>query len=663
MMHGNKTIPASNTDLPIVPDPYRSSSAARWAVSLIVTAIISMLLIMQSLRMGALALPAVYDDVSYFSDAARRLLVFYRSGIWSGLADFTAGPPHAPLSTLLALTGFALFGIEHWAAVVANAILLHLFVRGFFAVAADLPLGQTALLAIALLGAPFFGVTILESRPDMFCSLFIAAGTIGIIATPWERSKRIQVLTGLAFGAALWAKPTVFHLTAALFWAAMFLASLPSFIRRDLKQPVTAGLITTVIAAIVALPYYLLAWRHVVNYIWTTVFGAQASIWVRKQTLIDHVLYYLTGPTGTVSLGIWLYIGIIISGAALAVIWRIGSRVTVTRTLLIAALVVVTYLAVTIPSFKGPHGLPFAAVFLCATAVASIVLVRHLPKFAAWAACIGIATASLLQFQWPYARARAPVDAAYAASRWEMLRQTFDATGPNVGGKSMLLTTSAVFVNPTVLQFEYYRRGLTPPNTSSVQELGNLAAHRKYIESSDIIFALTPDFQEYFSHLPTASPKFRAREIKLIEDSGLFDPAVRIPDPIKGGAVLIYKTRSVWATFASTENLRAIEGPYPQWSLPQVRWGQGAASKLVAEGPAGSQATLVIQARTVPISDQTLAVEVNGKETLPPTKMTYDFQHFAVPVAYDEQGRAEILLRYGTPAQEAVLYKALYIRK
>jgi hypothetical protein len=661
-MHGNRSTPVHDSTLPTAPDQDRSSSAARWIASLLVTTIISTLLIMQSLKMGALALPAVYDDISYFSDAARRLLVFYRSGVSGWLADFTAGPPHAPLATLLAFTGFALFGIEHWSAVAANAFLLLLFVRGFYAIASDLPLGQATLLAIALLGAPFFGVTILESRPDMFCSLFIAAGTIGIIATPWGRSRRIQVLTGLAFGAALWAKPTVFHLTVALFWAAMFLASLPSFIRRDLKQPVIAGVVTTGVATAVALPYYVLAWRHVVNYIWNTVFGAQASIWVRKQPLIDHVLYYLTGPTGSVSLGVWLYIGIAIGGVVLIMVWRTGSRAMAIRTSLVAAMVLVTYLAVTIPTFKGPHGLPFSAVFLCSTAVAAVVLVKRLPRFAGWALCISIATASLIQFQWPYARVSTPVEAAYAASRWEMLRQTFEATGPNASGKSMLLTTSAVFVNPTALQFEYYRRGLTPPNTSSVQELGNLAEHRKYVESSDIIFALTPDFKEYFAHLPTASPKFRAREIKLIEESGLFDPAIRIPDPIKGGAVLIYKARSVWGSFASMENLRPIEGPYPQWSLPQVRWGEGTASKVVAEGPSGSQATLVIQARTVPIPDQTLAIEVNGKETLPPTRMTHDFQHFSIPVAYDDKGRAEIVLRYGTPAREAVLYKALYIR-
>jgi hypothetical protein len=634
-----------------------------WLAAFLVTLIGCSVLIMQSLKSGSLALPPVYDDSSYYSDAARRLLTFYMSGLRGLLSYTVAAPPHGPLSTALAFSGFALFGMHPWAAVAANAILVFFFVRLFYWAAAELPTGQATLLAIALLSAPFFSVTVLECRPDMFCSLFVATGSMAVITKRWTSERRTQVFAGLAFAAALWAKPTIFPLTIALFFAAMFFASLPDFYRGNWRRPLVAGLFTLAVALILAAPYYIIAWRHVVDYIWTTAFGSEAAIWVQPLPFVESALYYLTGPTGKESLGTWLWLGGSIGLAALVAIWIHRCRTMTVKAVQVLAMVVIAYLAVTIPTFKGPHGLPFAALFLVAVAVAGVVVASALPRPAAWVFCGLVAIVSVFQFQWPTARPYGSKDPTYAATRWDMVHQAYAAMDHDAVGKTILLTTSAVFLNPTILELEYFRHGLMPPRNIEIQRRADVDELHDYISRVDMVFAVSPEFKEIFPNLPTSTPEFRAKVIQAAEESHFFLPATRVPDPIGGGAILIYqRPPDQLEAFASTENLRQAEGPYPKWDLPRVRWGTGAASRIWATGRPGAKAELMVRARTVPVPAQTLSIFVNGEEKLSPTRMTYEFQGYVIPFSYDPQGRADIELRYGTPASEAVLYRALSIR-
>jgi hypothetical protein len=649
---------------PDSPDVIRNDSASRWLAALLVTAIGCTILVMQSLKSGALSLPPVYDDSSYFSDAARRLILFYRFGLRELVSYTVMAPPHGPLSTALAFSGFALFGIEPWAAVAANAILLFFFVRLFYWMAAPLPLRETTLLVIAFMAAPFFSMTVLECRPDMYCSLFIAVGTLGLVVRDWLGQRRVQVVAGLAFAAALWAKPTVFPLTIALFVAAMFFAALPVLRHRKWRRVARAGAVTMGVGLLLAAPYYIVAWRHVVDYIWTTAFGSEAAIWVQPLPFLAGVLYYLTGPTGADSLGAWLWLGAGIGIAALLTLLSRPRRSMAMTVAQVVATVLIAYLAVTIPSFKGPHGLPFAAVFLCAAALGAVFVATALQPIARLAFCVLLAGISISQFHWRSPQPYGSPDPLYAASRWEMVHEAYRAMDPDAFGKTILLTTSAVFLNPTILEIEYFRRGLMPPRNIEIQRSGDLREHQRYIRSADMIFAVSPDFKEVFPNLPTASPEFRASEIRLIEDSGLFYPPVRIADPIRGGEVLIYRRpKDVLQAFASVENLRNTEGPYPKWELPRVRWGTGSQTRIHATGRPGSRAELVMRVRTVPVADQTLSVYVNGEEKLAASKLSYEFQGYIVPFVYDEKGRANIELRYGTPASESALYRSLWIRQ
>lgn len=643
-----------------LPAPHGASndSTRRWVAAIVLTAIFCALQVTRSMSVGMLALPTKYDDISYYLTGAEYLQVFFNSGIHGVISTYLGNPPHAPLSTGLVFFGYSLLGVNAWVGPVVNSALFLFFVRWFLSFADGIRLSQAVLVTIAFFGFPFVTLTVMDFRPDMFCSLFVACGMIFIVARrDWLAEWRVQAAAGLLLAAALWSKPTVFHLSVVLFCVAIFLASLGALLRRDFKGPARAALVTLGTGVLLSLPYYGFALGRIVDYIWTTAFGSGASIWVHPLPLRDQVLVYLTGNYGQMSLGAWLYGSIVVGVCALVVLWR-TERPLFNRALLVVAAIAITYLAVTIPSFKGPHGYPFAALVFVGAALASVILVRRVPAIYGWGISVALVAFSAWQFAWP----SEAIKSDYVESRWSMLHQAKDAMGHDVSGKRFLLTTSAVYLNYSVLAYEYYREGLVPPLSDNTQEVSDLEEQRRRINAADIVFAVTPDFTEIFPHLPTASSEMRTQIIKIIEDSHRFTLKKRIPDPIGGGAALIYVNAvEGFGEFSQTEGLRPQEGPYPQWNLPRVRWGWGSQSRLVAEGAPGTQSRLVLEARTVGMQNQVLTVKVNGK-TKAQAALNDNFARLEAIVDFDPQGHADIVLSYAVTSDNAALYKTISIQ-
>ena len=519
----------------------RHDGALRWLVAFLLTGIFCALQINQSLMMGSLALPPTYDAVSYYVNAATLLRIFHVSGFSEVLSAFFRSPPHSPLSTGLALVGFSIFGIKNWVGSVANACVAFFFVRAFLETAKRLPIGQGTMLAIALLGFPLAGLSIIDFRPDIICGLLIASGTLFILLREsWIYSRTEQLIAGILFGSALWTKPTVFPFTVVLFSLAIMLANFGSP-RGEAKNVLKAGLVTSGIAVLISLPYYALKLPEVITYIWNTAFGSQASIWVKQIPIKENVLFYLTEHYGRISLGDWLYMGFLLGAAIILVAWWKNDRHLLIRVIRVATLVVLAYGLVTVPEFKGPHGFPFAAIFLGATALACVGLAGFGRTFG-WALCTTLVFFSIWQFTWPFQSSyQTIVSPEYARSRWDMLYQTLRAIGHDAAGKTVFQTTPQSYLNETVLAFEYYARGLIPPIIEQAQVDDKELQER--IATIDIVLALTPDSGEVFAHLATASSDFRAQIIQLTEASGQFALPIRVPDP-GGGALLIYKRAS-----------------------------------------------------------------------------------------------------------------------
>jgi hypothetical protein len=240
-----------------------------------------------------------------------------------------------------------------------------------------------------------------------------------------------------------------------------------------------------------------------------------------------------------------------------------------------------------------------------------------------------------------------------------MVRHAYAALGRPSQGAQFLLTTSAVYINPYSISFEFLKHGLKPPDIVDLQLNGDLNAHRLAIMNADFVFALSPDMNNIIPNLPTASPEFRSEIIKIIDTSGRFLEPVRFPSP-DNGEVLIYKARPSFTSFAAEHNIGDVTGPFPRRNLPLVRWGYGQKSDLTALGPPGGKGVLGVSAMAH-LLGQELRILVNGRVevNLP---LTGTFQNVDVPFSYDAAGKATIELVYQIPSDNAVLFKTLSVR-
>src|SRR5258708_1178955 len=73
---------------------------------------------------GRLAQDLTYDDIGYANDAFDRLTVVARHGLIKFLSDLAQNPPHSPYSTILALCGFLVGGVNDLAFYAANGLML-----------------------------------------------------------------------------------------------------------------------------------------------------------------------------------------------------------------------------------------------------------------------------------------------------------------------------------------------------------------------------------------------------------------------------------------------------------------------------------------------------------------------------------------------------------
>ena len=261
---------------------------------------------------------------------------------------------------------------------------------------------------------------------------------------------------------------------------ASFLASISAFAKARFRDPIIAILVTIGTGLLLSLPYYAFGLKSVVAYIWNTVFGAAASIYVQPMPLHDHVLFYLTGYYGTISLGQWLFAGGTIMFVATIIVLVEGNRTIVRRTLSNSSRFRTTYVAVTVPSFKGPHGYPFAALFMLIVAVTCVAIARRLPPAAAWAFCLGLISFSAWQWEWNFTRMHGLLDLNFADTRWQMLQQAFASIGDEADRKQFALTGHANYLNYSILAFEYLKKGRSPQLGSTRHSSANLIAIEQF---------------------------------------------------------------------------------------------------------------------------------------------------------------------------------------
>lgn len=487
------------------------NNIAAWTASVLLAVIFVTLQIRHSMATGALALPPTYDDIGYFIDAADRLYTLEQKGLLGFLRELMTHPVYGPASTALAMLGFVFFGVTPWAAVAANAVPLTLALRAFFWVARNLPFPIACIVAVALVGFPLFGALVLDCRPDMICALLTACGTMFIILRPWADGElRNPLIAGAMFGLSLVAKLTMFHVTMVLYVFAMAIAAIPDFLDRK-RRPMAlrAGAITWIVAALISIPAYAFSYPIVIDHIRDSVFGPNNHIFSLKISLIDHALFYLTGPGGRFGMGTWFWLAIVAGIAYLFYAVRKGQARYAISTV---AMVVIAWLVVSVPGMKTEFiGIVVPAYVLVTF---SLMLVQFLSASVrsenrrTAAICTLLCLFSIAAYQSPWwGRGRGPVSTEYARAKQAMLNETLqELISSPIGDVTILQAALPDCVGLVNIEFALARMNLPRPKRIELMFDVSDAAIQSGLDHAQIVIAADPRAQ-VTTWLPSAATR------------------------------------------------------------------------------------------------------------------------------------------------------------
>jgi hypothetical protein len=581
--------------------------------------------IVQSLHQGQLSVPITFDDIIYFLDGLKRLQSIYDFGVRQFLVDYFHNPPHSPLATIEPLVAFALLGSHEWAPAVVNIfyvasvlILVRIAMKGHSLV---VYLG----VAVPLLSWPLMGHLIVVSHPDIVCGLLIAFGIVQITSRPWLSSgTRNLLLISACFGLALLAKPTISPITVGLYLAGLSAATLIDLPTLEPPPSIRAALAfnarSMLIVAVMALPHYLLAWRHVYEYIYVSTFGREKDIWALKMNAVEHLSYYLTGIGGRFMMGDWLFLTL---ASVLISLWlsrAYGRHVEALRVVGVMTLAAFACLAVSIPEHKSPYvGALVPSLVMVGFAKTMIFNLDTLSraKHRGWlGAYIFIAIcAALLLHSWPWKyRSGAPeVEPQSTSLKREALLSDLThliAERHPAGGKVFFVGLTP-YLNAPILNFALLQHRVRGIEGFDLHLSSDMSAQVAALESSDVAITFTNGNDEVATWLPSAQviPAVNA----IVAQNPAFTRLAVFASPSGQGNVELYVKPMAFEHIRADDGLGPLEGPYPQWKLPRVRWGLGPSMSFTVNMPADRNGVLRLTAQS-PWPGQTMSIIVARRE-------------------------------------------------
>src|SRR5258708_23063092 len=92
---------------------YSGRTSGRWdgaaaALVMLIILLKAAILLFRGETYGRLAIPPVYDDITYFVDALERIVAFKTAGLHALISGLVHSPPHSPFAHVCALFGFPL---------------------------------------------------------------------------------------------------------------------------------------------------------------------------------------------------------------------------------------------------------------------------------------------------------------------------------------------------------------------------------------------------------------------------------------------------------------------------------------------------------------------------------------------------------------------------
>jgi 4-amino-4-deoxy-L-arabinose transferase-like glycosyltransferase len=198
----------------------------------------------------------------YLLDAYQRLAFGGIHSFGTLVRSFLTDPPHAPMSTLTAMLGYALIGPYLWAAYAANVWMLGLFAAAVYLVARQNIDRIPSILAVALmLFVPAVHTLITEFRPDQGAGVILACALYWLVSADYPKATRPRrVAMGFLVVCAVMAKPTAIVATVPVLGLAAAIGILrPGYYSKsEAIYSVRAAILPVAVAIAILIPCVVL---------------------------------------------------------------------------------------------------------------------------------------------------------------------------------------------------------------------------------------------------------------------------------------------------------------------------------------------------------------------------------------------------------------------
>jgi hypothetical protein len=266
-----------------------------------------------SAREGTLAMPPIYDDVGYLLDAYQRLSFGNVNTLLALIKSFWAQPPHAPMSTLTAMIGFALFGPNVWGPYIVNTWIVAVYAAGIFVIARSRLTSLPGILLVALmLFAPIIHFAVTEFRPDMAAGLLFGLAIYLLTSTHYEStSKKSLVVVGLVSAAAIVAKPTTFMITIPMVGLAALIGVFRPwhYSSTARRQSAQAALFPFGLAMVILVPFAIVLGPPAVRYAYQVLI-VDRDIWATPSDPVLSWTFHSIGVGGQIGLKYFFPLGL-----------------------------------------------------------------------------------------------------------------------------------------------------------------------------------------------------------------------------------------------------------------------------------------------------------------------------------------------------------------
>jgi hypothetical protein len=548
-----------------------------------------------SFHYGRLAHDITYDDVVYFQDASLRIKTIYEQGLGSMIAGLFYNPPHSPYSTLLAATGFALFGFRDWVPYLMNGFTLFLFLGFLTYVLRGIPFILSAGLVILFLFIPISFFTVYNFRPDY--AVAVLTGLFTFLA--FEASVSLQKYdsfrlrcAGVLFGFALLSKPSFFAHTLALgLGVSLLLVMYQLALDYRQRQQETGRKVLSILrdfclpAIALAVPYYVINWQRVWDYFWINTRGDKADIWGFKVSYWEIFKAYTVNANDVnswmISSYLFLFLSIVIFSMLLLLYnkkWRDLCLLAGLMAVAVASLGIIIYGRCNNQFF----GLTYQIILCCATCYCLSCLYRNKLWFAfivsifivftGWHIVVSVPLHKKVGNETSIARTDDSVNLKIV-NAINNLRKFDSNSAP-----SNVFVSFTGKVNAYSMQWLAIREFM-PLQFFDLNTLNDMDAYKKAISESDFIVVADEDAADLYHWLPFYTIQ------KQVLDFIRVQPALEEIMILKTSSFAINGDIRIFANQARLEKKLAValsypisgfllpEGPYPQWKLPVVRWG------------------------------------------------------------------------------------------